>query len=344
MLLLICPVMLCLALGSVVWWYCCRDNKAGSKNAVVKLPPKPPDPLRPAAKAYNTGDYKAAETEALRIIKAASSSKDPTVRKDAVRAHYVLAFSAARMKDMEEARERFAVLKEEAAKLPDKGKQDSEPGVMSPTLEEEGAYQHAVCTAALGDKQAAIKEYTEFIRNYPESPLLSGAILRIQRLNNGKIPEDIDQVWQEAKKIAQEREKERQARNSMCGPECLAELLRRSGKKADVEALAKEMGTSEHGTSLKGLADAAKKHGYTAEGVQLTQKGLSKQPMPMIALVHPGHYVLVENVSRWRVTIWDPNGKGQDKPGTKRYSIDEWEKVWHGIGLTLQPKPASKLK
>ncbi len=60
---------------------------------------------------------------------------------------------------------------EEAAKLPDMGREDPQPGLVPSTLEEEGAYQHAVCTAALGDKKAAEAEYMKFMQDYPESPL-----------------------------------------------------------------------------------------------------------------------------------------------------------------------------
>ena len=120
---------------------------------------KQKDPLQPAFDAYNTGNYKKAETYAQQIVDTMSQSKYPTQRNTSVRARKVLAFSAARRKDLKLAQERFAVMKTEASKLPDKGKQETEIGKMEPTLTEDAAYQHAVCTAALGDKKAAEAEY-----------------------------------------------------------------------------------------------------------------------------------------------------------------------------------------
>jgi len=300
------------------------------------------DPLRPMVDAYNAGRYADAEVEALRLINSTAGSKKPTERKYSVRARYVLAFAAARRKDMRLARERFSILKEEAAKLPDKGKQSSQPGIVTPTLEEQGAYQHAVCTAALGDKEAAEAEYMKFMHDYPESPLIHGALQRIERLHDGHLPAEAEAAWTGATKIAQARERGRQKarlrERALCGPECLAELLRRHGKKADVHALAAEMKTSEFGTSLQALADAAKKHGFSAKGLALTQKGLLKQPLPLVALVMPGHYVVVDAVSPGEVTVWDAHGSSTGKPATRRYSVKEWSVLWSsGIALVVQP-------
>ena len=296
---------------------------------------KSSNPLQPAINAYNVGKYKDAEAASLRVIDSSSKSTNPAVKKDAVRARYVLAFSAARRKDMKEAQARFAVLRDEASKLPDKGKQDASPGQMEPTLTEEGAYQHAVCTAALGDKKAAEEEYLKFMRDYPESPLINGCVMRIERLHGGHPPKYAEDAWQQAQKVAMERQKTRQKEQSMCGPECLAELLRRKGEKADVKTLAKEMKTSETGTSLQSLAETAKKHGYTPKGLQLTPKGLNKQKLPLIAIIMPGHFVIVEKANLLGVTIWDPNGAGQGKPSTRHFSNKEWKRMWGGIALCL---------
>ena len=298
------------------------------------------EPLRPAEDAYQAGKYKQAEALAQKIVKSASKSKDPAKQKTALEAQSLLAFSAARRKDFKLARDRFQILREEAAKLPDKGKPNPEPGVLSPTLEEEGTYQHAVCTMALGDKKTAQRELIQFMHDYPESTLLNGVIMRIERLNDGHLPKEAEAAWKQAKKIAEEREKARMMEQSMCGPECLAELIRRNGGKVDVKALAKEMGTNEMGTSMKALADTAKKHGFTAHGLRLTQDGLRKQPLPLIALVKPGHYVIVEKVSKWRVTVWTP-GIGKAKPTTRSFDIKQWQTGWSGLTLTLQPKKAN---
>lgn len=135
-----------------------------------------PDPLTKSVDAYNHGNYREAEAAAQRIVDANSKSKDPAKRRKAVEGRYVLAFCAARRKDMAQARDRFATLRREAAKLPDKVARKPMPGNVRPTLEEDGAYHHAVCTAALGDKKAAEAEFMAFINNYPESSLTGQAV------------------------------------------------------------------------------------------------------------------------------------------------------------------------
>ena len=296
---------------------------------------KQKDPLQPAFDAYNSGNYKKAETYAQQIVDTMSQSKDLKQRNTSVRARKVLAFSAARRKDLKLAQERFAVMKTEASKLPDKGKQEPEIGKMEPTLTEDAAYQHAVCTSALGDKKAAEAEYFKFMSDYPESPLVYGASQRIRMLHGGRITKELDKAFAQAMKVAKDRQMTRMKEASRCGPECLAELLKRKGTNADVSTLAKEMKSDEMGTTLQSLSDIAKKHGFTPKGLELTQKGLIKQQFPLIALVAPGHYVIVEKASMNEVTIWDSNMVKAKKPALRDVPIKEWSERWKGIVLAL---------
>lgn len=89
---------------------------------------------------------------------------------------------------------------------------------------------------------------------------------------------------------AQAREHTRERAASLCGPEVLAEVLRRksggvgereparpgSGRET-VEALARELKTDHHGTSLAALALVARKRGLEAKGLRLTWNGLYQQ-------------------------------------------------------------------
>lgn len=322
-------VVLCWRSGGMKW----LGQWVPGRQATAK------DPLKPAVDAYNKGEYRQAEAAAQKIITANAGSNDPKKRRKSVEARYVLAFSAARRRDMAEARDRFGVLRQEAAKLPDKGKQTPLPGAARPTLEEEGAYQHAVCTAAMGDKKAAEAEYMAFIRNYPESPLTSAAVQRIERLHGGKQVPEAEAAWQKASQIARERQEARQKAMekalSKCGPECLAEILRREGKPSTDTALANELKTTTQGTTLLAMVRVAKEHGLQAEGLSLTQKGLLKQPLPLIAMTQPGHYVVVEKATPEEVTIWDPSGQGIGKPGTRTYKMSDWLFQWTGTAMVV---------
>ena len=69
----------------------------------------------------------------------------------------------------------------------------------------------------------------------------------------------------------------------------------------------------------------------------MTTKGLAKQILPIIALIAPGHFVIVESVTLSGVAVWDPDAKGPGMPGQKTYSATEWAKVWDGIALRALP-------
>ena len=296
-----------------------------------------PDPVQPVRDAYNAGRFQDVEREAGRVVAGARGSRSVARRRQGAEARSLLAYAAARRHDLKLARTRFAAAQTEAAKLPDRGKTEAQMGQNLPTLEEDAAYQHAVCTAALGDKAGAEAEYLAFMRAFPESPLVQGAVKRIAMLHGGDIPPAAEAAWRRAEATALARQQARDREQSLCGPECLAELLRRRGGMADIHALANEMHTSDRGTTLAALADAAKAHGCRAEGVALTQKGLSAQKLPVLALVTPGHYVLVDAVTLQAVTIWNPDAHGIGRGDAQILPLSQWRRQWHGIALTLAP-------
>lgn len=293
------------------------------------------DPVQSLREAYNAGHYQDVEAAASRLVATARASQSVPVHEQAAEARSLLAYSAARRHDLTLARARFGVARQEAALLPDKGKQAAMAGQPKPTLEEDAAFQHAVCTNALGDSKAAEAEYLAFMKHYPESPLVQASSKRIARMHGGDIPPAAVAAWRQAGQVAQARQKARDREASLCGPECLAELLRRQGTAASVHALADEMHTGDKGTALLDLAAVAKRRGFSVRGLALTPKGLAAQRLPVIALVTPGHYVLVDVVSARNVTIWDPDAHGQGHGGTVSIPAAQWKRGWQGITLAI---------
>ncbi len=302
------------------------------------------DPVQPLRDAYDAGRYQDVEAAALRLVSQARTSRSMAAHERAAQARSLLAYSAARRHDLRLAQVRFAVARQEAAKLPDKGKQAAEPGQTPTTLEEDAAYEHAVCTNALGHPEEAEAEYVAFMGRYPESPLVQASIKRIARMHGGDVPPAAEAVWRRAGQTALARQRVRDREASLCGPACLAELLRRRGGAADgpvsVHALADEMHTGDRGTALADLAAAANKRGFAARGLVLTPKGLAAQTLPVIALVTPGHYVLVDVVSAQGVTVWDPDAHGPGRGGAVSVPAAQWGREWRGITLTLSPPPS----
>ncbi|MCA1596467.1 MAG: hypothetical protein LC772_08605 [Chloroflexi bacterium] len=135
--------------------------------------------LQPARRDYEAGRYLEAEKTAQRVIVRTPAGASLAERFQAVEARSLMAYSAARRNDLSLARERFGAMKVEAAKLPGGGKQTPRLGEdAQPALTEDAAYQHAVCTAALGDRKGAEAEYVAFMKQYPESPLMEGKTAR----------------------------------------------------------------------------------------------------------------------------------------------------------------------
>jgi hypothetical protein len=289
--------------------------------------------VRGATRLYTSGKYRAAEEQALSTIRQSKGSKDSKQRVAVAQARYVAAFSAARQGDLKTARTRFAVLREDAATVRGPAQAGKPVAMPARSLEEQGAYQHAVLTAAMGDRVGAEREYCRFMEAYPDSPLVGGAVLRIRRFHEGNLPKSAEKVWERSRTVAIGRIYERKRQEAMCGPECMAELLRRRGEEVSVEALAREMRTDDRGTTLKNLAATAQKHGYKPRGVQLTSDGLRKQKLPAIALVGMGHYVIVETTNWLGVSVWDPNGGGAGR--SSRFSWKDWQRTWNGVSLVL---------
>jgi hypothetical protein len=236
-----------------------------------------------------------------------------------------MAFAAARQGDLARARAGFGALIQEARSVPDA--RQSRPGGLGvpakASVEEDAAYQHAVCTAALGDKEGAEREYIAFLKNYPYSPLIHGAIKRIARLHESRdIPQAAEAAWLEAMERQKQKAREERRAQALCGPQCVAELLRRRGKTAGVEQLARSMGTSETGTSMLAMQKALRGAGYTrAQGVAVSLKGLEQQKLPLVVLLQPGHYIVLDRLSRDSATVWE---QGMAKTLPRSEFVERW--------------------
>lgn len=296
-----------------------------------------------ARSAYASGDFKAAEVAAKKVIADARASNRKSAIKRSVSvasAQHIMAFSAARQGDLNTARERFAEAREEAEALPKASPSPPTPGeAPQPTLAEDSAYQHAACTMGLGDNAGAERELVQFMRDFPESPLVHGAMRRIAKMHGGDIPKDVEAVWKSARVIQRKTQEKRERLAAMCGPEVVEELLRQNGKTVSVESLAKEMNTDGTGSTFAAMQKAMRNHGFdNAQGVRLTPKGLKQQELPVIALIQPGHFVLVEKIdSNGAITFWDSSerfGSASTQDKKRTASAREWQQIWSGTALT----------
>ena len=291
-----------------------------------------PDPLQTAVDAFSAGRFTDAEAKADEAVRAGSTRPDALV--PVTRARILMAYSAARRKEYPLARERFAAAvagAKEGLAAPVRGGPNSREALRS--AESDAAYQHAVCTLAMGDRKGGEAELREVIRRYPESAEVHAAVRRIARLHGGDVPRDVQALQRRARAISLAADRARRRSGSMCGPECLAELLHREGKPADLALLAREAATSHEGTTLLALARTAGRHGIPLKGMQLTDADFRKQALPLLALVAPGHIVVVDKIDRACVTVWDPAANGPGRPADKDIVWPQWRRMWRGVAL-----------
>ena len=296
--------------------------------------PQSMTPLQRASEAYANGKLADAEQIAEEVILQANGQPlNEQAGHAALLARRILAYSSARRSRFSEAKARFGALRQAAYESPDHGRQRVALGEVAPTLEEEGAFQEAVCTGALGDKKAEEREMDAFLRLYPQSILVHAATKRVARLHGGDVPADTQALWKQAMAVQKAADEAERKTEALCGPECLSELLKRQGRPAEVGALATEMQTSGDGTSLAAMQKSARRHGMTLQGVALSAKGLAKQKLPLVALIAPGHYVLVEAVTLAEVAVWDPDATGMGRSGRRTFTAAAWAKAWNGVAL-----------
>ena len=121
-----------------------------------------------------------------------------------------------------------------------------------------------------------------------------------------------------------------------CGAACLASISSHYDFKLPVSKIRQLAGTDKKGTNALGMIEAAEKMGFSAKGVRGDVSALPQIPVPTIAhviikeVLH--HYVVIYKTSEKEIVVMDP------AYGTlKKYSIQEFEKIWSGVLILLMP-------
>jgi len=101
-----------------------------------------------------------------------------------------------------------------------------------------------------------------------------------------------------------------------CGPRALLLLCKQLGIKTDLPTLRKMAGTTDKGTTLAGLQQAAQKLGLHADGVQVNREALPDTELPALAWVHRDHYIALLSLSGRgedaTATVHDPNRPAEE--------------------------------
>ena len=125
----------------------------------------------------------------------------------------------------------------------------------------------------------------------------------------------------------------------MCGPYTLCQVAERYGKVFDPDVVAKLSKTTEQGTTMKGLADAAYQLGMKVVGQKTTYSSLNQLTPPLIALVKvqdnivTNHFIVIDKIEANQIEIWDVN------KGYEIYSKEKFESMWEGYVLLISLLP-----
>ena len=121
----------------------------------------------------------------------------------------------------------------------------------------------------------------------------------------------------------------------MCGPYTLCQVAERYGTVLDPEVVAKLARTTEAGTTMKGLADAAHQLGMKAVGQKTNYQNLLKLTPPLIALVKAqdsftaNHFIVIDKAEQDQIETWDVNRGYAIRPKAI------FESIWDGYVLVI---------
>lgn len=128
-----------------------------------------------------------------------------------------------------------------------------------------------------------------------------------------------------------------------CGAACLASISAHYKLGMPVSRIRQYASTDKKGTNVQGLLEAAEKLNFKAKGVKGPFESLAKIPKPAIAhiivkeVLH--HYVVIYKVTQTHIIVMDP-AYGE----MKKYTHDEFKKIWTGVLVLLLPGESFEAK
>lgn len=123
----------------------------------------------------------------------------------------------------------------------------------------------------------------------------------------------------------------RQSEIAECGLACLAMIGNFHGLDVDLGTLRRRFQPSLRGAALKSLIGTADRMGLTTRAVKLPLDQLQNLHLPAILHWDMSHYVVLEQVSRGRALIHNPEGR------SRWIALNEVSKHFTGVALELRP-------
>ena len=122
-----------------------------------------------------------------------------------------------------------------------------------------------------------------------------------------------------------------------CGPACILTIAKQFGSDISIAKLRERSGTDRNGTNIAGMLKGLEYLGFDGKAVRVEDKKITNEiSFPIIAHIKTEknflHYIVVHKVSKKMILVSDP------AIGMKKYSHEEFEKIWTGILILVEPK------
>ncbi|ADP77738.1 peptidase C39 bacteriocin processing [Methanothermus fervidus DSM 2088] len=120
-----------------------------------------------------------------------------------------------------------------------------------------------------------------------------------------------------------------QSKDYTCGPAALSMVLQKLGIQATEDELAALAGTTEEGTTMQGLVEAAKAKGVNAVGMKLGINELKENMIVHLMKDGEGHYAVVKEITANTIKLADPG------LGNIELSLEKFQEIYTGNALVI---------
>ncbi len=160
------------------------------------------------------------------------------------------------------------------------------------------------------------------------------SVLNLRQINGQQKATDVSTTGQDEIEIAKiQRVRKfpflKQHDASDCGAACLGMICKYYRMPIGLNRLRDMANVSRNGTSLSGLAEAAEKIGFMANGVRTGYEALMRTQLPVIIHWRGNHFVVLFKMTSKYVKIADP------AVGIRKLSRKEFEENWTNLALLL---------
>ncbi|HIH61869.1 MAG TPA: C39 family peptidase [Methanobacteriales archaeon] len=120
-----------------------------------------------------------------------------------------------------------------------------------------------------------------------------------------------------------------QTRNYTCGPAALATVFQKLGISTTEDELAELAGTTEDGTTMQGLLEAAKAKGVNAVSMKLGISELKENMIVYTMVDGVGHYTIIGEITSDAIKFADPTA------GNIKLTLQDSREMYTGYALVI---------